>query len=407
MNALIGKSENWIDIRRLPEQTILSESAHNGTLNSATNGGHNSTANGSSSHSNLSSHQMAYAREVCTYNRLCLDGAMRPSLVQKFATVAQSQFNDAKVTEMWNIMKYMTAVPPFARNQDQLQQRQQTPQFVEQARRYLEDRYKDYMQTVIKDHLRDAQRGGIPSTYHLVLAYVGYRFNNHSSNSIMGLQDGQVDGRPLWPLVYYALRCGDVRSAAEFMKAAAGQGNEDFVQVLSDKLNKPDQKMNTKLEALIRMQYKRQVRNATDPYKRAVYCITASCDIAEQHAEVAKNADDFLWLQLSMIRSASVESADAATDADCLTYGRLQTMICEEYGEGYFNAVEQPHLYFQLLALTGQFEAAVEFLSRFERYRTHAVHVALALGELGLLAGPRCVQASLCEYGFGGVGWRL
>lgn len=378
MNALIGKSENWIDIRRLPEQTIVGES---------------STVGG---HSNLTSHQMGYAREVFAYNRLILDGAMRPSLVQKFAAVAQAQFNDAKCTEIWNIMKYMTAVPPVARNQDQLLGRQQTPQFVEQAKRYLEDRYKDYMATVIKDHLRDAQRGGVPSTYHLVQAYVGYRFGNHSANSIMGLQDGHVDGRPLWPLVYYALRCGDVRSAHKCMELA-GAGHEDFVQVLDDKLKKPDQKMNTKLESLIRMQYKRQIRNATDPYKRAVYCIIASCDINEQHPEVAKNADDFLWLQLSMIRTDAAESADAAAAAECLTYARLQTMICEEYGEAHFNAGEQPHLYFQLLALTGQFEAAVEFLSRFERYRTHAVHVALALAELGLLGGPRCVQASLCE----------
>lgn len=215
----------------------------------------------------------------------------------------------------------------------------------------------------------------------------------------MGLQDGHVEGRPLWPLVYYSLRCGDVRSALKCMESAAagGAGHEDFIQVLEDKLKKPDQKMNTKLEALIRMQYKRQIRNATDPYKRAVYCIIASCDINEQHAEVAKNADDFLWLQLSMIRTDAAESTDAAADVDCLTYARLQSLICEEYGEAHFNAGEQPHLYVQLLVLTGQFEAAVEFLSRFERYRTHAVHVALALGELGLLAGPRCVQASLCE----------
>lgn len=70
-------------------------------------------------------------------------------------------------------------------------------------------------------------------------------------------------------------------------------------------------------------------------------------------------------------------------------------MIYEDYGEAHFSANEQPHLYFQLLALTGQFEAALEFLSRFERYRTHAVHMALALSEIYLLGGPRNIQASL------------
>lgn len=50
---------------------------------------------------------------------------------------------------------------------------------------------------------------------------------------------------------------------------------------------------------------------------------------------------------------------------------------------------------FQVLALTGQFEPAIEFLSRFDRYRTHAVHIALALNEMFLLGLPRNVQQPL------------
>lgn len=77
MNALIGKSENWIDIRKAPEQTILSESTFGGQ-------------------SNLTSQEMAYAREVYEYNRLVLDGSLRPSLVQKFTAVALT-FNDTVI----------------------------------------------------------------------------------------------------------------------------------------------------------------------------------------------------------------------------------------------------------------------------------------------------------------------
>lgn len=119
-------------------------------------------------------------------------------------------------------------------------------------------------------------------------------------------------------------------------------GHEDFIQVLEEKLRKPDQKMNTKLELQIKMQYKRQIRNATDPYKRAVYCIIGCCDVTDQHSEVAKTSDDFLWIQLSMIRN------DTDNNCDVLTYSNLQSMILEEYGEKYFNASEQPHLYFQV-----------------------------------------------------------
>ena len=45
-----------------------------------------------------------------------------------------------------------------------------------------------------------------------------------------------------------------------------------------------------------------------------------------------------------------------------------------------------------MLFLTGQFEAAVEFLFRIDRLRAHAVHVAIALFEADLLALPATIQ---------------
>lgn len=75
MNALIGPSQNWIDIRKAPEQTILNESTFGGK-------------------SSLNNQEMAYAREVAEYNKLIISGAMRPSLVQKFSDVA-TKFNDS------------------------------------------------------------------------------------------------------------------------------------------------------------------------------------------------------------------------------------------------------------------------------------------------------------------------
>lgn len=74
MNALIGPSQNWIDIRKGPEQTVLNES----------------TARGKS---NLSSQEMAYACEVYEYNKLVIAGGLRPNLVERFSKIAH-QFND-------------------------------------------------------------------------------------------------------------------------------------------------------------------------------------------------------------------------------------------------------------------------------------------------------------------------
>lgn len=367
MNALIGPSQNWIDIRKVPEQTILNETTY----------GKRST---------LNHQEIAYAREVYDYNKILFDGGMRPSLVQKFSRVAES-FNDSKINDMWEIMKFMTNIDLMPRTQDPIKTRTEVyqVQLIQQAKRYLETRYKLYMQTVIADNLREAERGGVPSTIRLVNAFVGLKFN---SNNSIGLQDGLVDGRPLWPMVYYCLRCGDIESAIRCARTASSD-NELLISIMEERMRCNDpQKVNSK-ELQLKMLYKRQVRNTMDPFKRAVYCLVGSCDVAELHPEVAKTSDDFLWLQLSMIRVATEDGGEI------LTYSGLQTMILEQYGEKHFNAAEQPHLYFQVLALTGQFEAGIEFLARTEKYRTHAVHIALALNEGFFISGPRNVQEPL------------
>lgn len=66
-------------------------------------------------------------------------------------------------------------------------------------------------------------------------------------------------------------------------------------------------------------------------------------------------------------------------------------------GESHFSASQQPFLYFQVLFLTAQFEAAVAFLFRVERLRSHAVHVALVLYELRLLLKSSGQSAQLRE----------
>lgn len=162
MNALVGPSQNWLDLQKTPEQTILNEVVAN-------------------RRSNLSHQEINYAREVIEYNKIVISGALRPSLVQKFAQVAQA-FNDTKVNEMWEVVKYMVNVEPVSRSQDPIKSRTEMRCFVDQAKKYLENRYKLYMSTIVSDHLREAQRGGIPSIFKLVCAYVSLKFADQNTS---------------------------------------------------------------------------------------------------------------------------------------------------------------------------------------------------------------------------------
>lgn len=283
----------------------------------------------------------------------------------------------------------MLNIPPLPRSKDPLINRSTPPgsdYMIKAARTYLEDRYKTYMNNVIADDLQNARRGGIPGTYHLVRSFVSLRFHG----DYLGLQDGLIDDRPLWPMIYFCIRCGDLKAALQCIQKADVMASEDLQPILEEYCKGSDMKKIAMLESKIKFQYRRSVRNNTDPFKRIVYCILGCCDVADEHSEVAQTADDYLWLKLTLIRD------DA--DGEKLTYGDLQTTILEYYGESHYQAHKQPHLYFQVLALTGQFEAAIEFLSRVDRYRVHAVHMAIALNEVYLLALPRDVQSPLCKY---------
>lgn len=52
-------------------------------------------------------------------------------------------------------------------------------------------------------------------------------------------------------------------------------------------------------ENKLRLHYRRALRNNTDPYKRAVYCIIGRCDVTDNQSEVADKTEDYLWLKVS------------------------------------------------------------------------------------------------------------
>ncbi|XP_063234645.1 nuclear pore complex protein Nup93-like isoform X2 [Bacillus rossius redtenbacheri] len=373
LNSLLGTSEDLFNVDVLREKSV------------------NADAESRTIRSSLDHQEMAYAKQITEYNKLVIQGVVRPSLVDKFFEVAES-LNDKKTVELWEVVRYMTQIPvqmsdnPLAaRNTSEVQ-----AALILQARKYLQDRYKVFMSNAVSGSMLQARRGGVPGTYPLVLGFVRV----HVPSSVLGLEDGLVDGLPVWPVVFYCLRCGDVE-AALFAARQAGPALEEFSTILEQFQKSRDFRLSSQLETLVRIQYRRQTRNITDPFKRAVYSVISACDVHDKHSEVAKAAEDYLWFKLCQIREDSVEQQSESSLGDKITYSQLQTLIIEEYGESYFSAQSQPHLYFQMLFLTGQFEAAIEFLARTTKLKVHAVHVAIALHELGLLAVPNTPQSAL------------
>lgn len=89
MNAMIGPSQNWLDLKRAPEPPSIADTPKK------------------FGHSMMDSIETAYARQVHQYNKLVFQGSKsRTALHQKFAQVAD-EFND--IVSMTIIQLFATA----------------------------------------------------------------------------------------------------------------------------------------------------------------------------------------------------------------------------------------------------------------------------------------------------------
>jgi len=322
--------------------------------------------------SSLSSLELQYSKKVIEYNQIIAAGGIKPDLLNSFASLFPEE-SDQEISTIWDYAKKMSALPSS----------RPSSTVVALAREYLEETYIKFIKLTVYSNLSNASLGGIPGTFNLVRSYLNVRVSPHTP----GLDDGLVDGVPVWALIYYCLRCGDIGAASEAARQA-GPGLADIHSLLQELKSSADNRLSPQTESLVKIQYRRNVRQSSDPYKRAVYCIMAACDSQEEHGEIATSLDDYLWVKLCQVRDED--------SGDSLTLPGLQTLLTEEYGEAHFSASEQPLLYFQVLFLTGQFEAAIDFLFRTgDPLCVHAVHLALALFETGLLRTPESVQAPL------------
>lgn len=333
---------------------------------------------------------MAYAREVYIRNESVLDGHPR-SLITAFYDISRN-FSDKNIAESWTLVKTLLDIPilpPDAykhRTSPAMQQ-----QFSAQARLYLESRYRTYIQETVYGSLSLAQLGGVPGTYQLVRSYL----NLKQVAQIPDLEDGLVDDQPVWAMVFYCMRCGSLDDAlAAVSKSSAAPACVEFAHYLQEYTNNDDLRLSPSSEAKFQVSYKRLVKSCKDPFKKAVHCVLGHCDVMNNHSDVCIKTDDYMWLKLCQLNFDTRGNHHTST-GDQLTLAQLQRQLLEEYGEEHFNAHQQPYLYFQVLLLTSQFEAAIDFLWRMEQLKIHAVHFAIALYDQNLINLTNSVQAQI------------
>ncbi|KAB7503673.1 Nuclear pore complex protein Nup93 [Armadillidium nasatum] len=268
---------------------------------------------------------------------------------------------------------------------------------VRQAKAHLEKSYERHMRQLVFSHLEKATLGGVPGLVPLVKAYLSVLLPPQSQAH---LEDGEAKGVPVWPLIFYCLRAGGPKAAALAAQENSNPSVAEIVPALEALEKSESGRLSIDLEKKLKLSYKRNAKSITDPFKRTVYCLLCRCDVDDDHSDIIATTDDYLWLKLSLVECENISphltpSNQKRTMDDVLTLSQFQNLLYKKYGEKHFNAWQQPLLYMSVLLLSCQFEAGIEFLSRIERLRCHAVHVALALHESNLLVLPSQTSAPL------------
>ena len=145
-----------------------------------------------------------------------------PDLIESFLATALSTKN-AIMLDIWQLIRAQTDIANLSADLD-LHSPRLLPLQSKLWRKsisYLEIRYMEFMENIVNAHPALARRTGIPGPYQLILAYLNILLSPETSQ--LQFEDGLVDGKPIWAVLFYAIRCGSLRDGLVGVGSALNQ----------------------------------------------------------------------------------------------------------------------------------------------------------------------------------------
>ncbi|KAM0800284.1 Nup93/Nic96-domain-containing protein [Usnea florida] len=261
---------------------------------------------------------------------------------------------------------------------------------IDGSRRYLEKSFLHELDDLVARNPKEANIGGVPTTINKVRAYIRIR---------AARRDLYADGSELrtmndefpWPLIFFLLRSGLVKEAADYVVAngtAFRTIDRNFLNYITNYAKNPDRRLDRKIQDHINREYSAQTRvapdNANDPYQLACYKIIGRCELTKRSIDsISQGVEDWMWLQFSLAREVSRVEESAG---DVFGLEEVRESIREIGQRHFFKGAEDAGsygTYFYLQVLGGMFERAVSYLYSYSYVA--AVHFAIALDFYGLL----------------------
>ncbi|KAJ5080756.1 nuclear pore complex protein nup93 [Anaeramoeba ignava] len=254
--------------------------------------------------------------------------------------------------------------------------------FIRGALDFLESQYTKFIRNQIQKNPRKAKVGGVPGIISLIYGFLNIQFKTSEDHWPSNFVDF-VDGIPVWPIIYYLLRCGELESILKFLIDIKDVASNDVVQFLVyfKEYIENDGILSEYLWTRLFHQYRNIVHTCDDPYKQIVFNIIGKCDIHSM-TSILNSLEDYIWFMLLMIQD---DKSNRTALNEIFTLEKLQENILE-YGEKHFNPTgKKPLQFFRILLLSQLFECAVAYLIQYSEYYYEAVHFAIALYYYGIL----------------------
>jgi nuclear pore complex protein Nup93 len=343
---------------------------------------------------------LEYARVICELNDKRLNGEPF-GIITRFLEVARNLEDrnlqqKAEIEDCWEILRKLLHEENVNKDgtfrRDPLREREYAQLNIQEPNRlreffrrgacaFLEEQYDKIIQNIISNNLEKARIGGNPSRIQFVKGYLNILFDYPNKPFPEELEKGS-DGYPLWALIYYLIRCGDLNSALTVATNVSATSN--FAAFLKSYIDHRDTPLPEEIQRQIIQEYRKLSRSDKDPYKILLYNLLGKCDPQRSHNDILRwTAQDFMWFKLNM-----VTSMDDSGPPQMLSLPRLQTII-RDFGPSHFNRTgQQPLLYFQLLLLSQQFEFAIQYLDQTQQFPVETFHYAYVLYYYGVLRQP-------------------
>eukprot|EP00727_Mastigamoeba_balamuthi_P009301 m51a1_g4994 putative nuclear pore complex protein (854) ;mRNA; f:106537-110431 len=327
-----------------------------------------------------------YVRQRTSRDRAA-PGTARPISVLPLFAKAAADVEEREMTERkrmmadnWGLLRFMLGDAEDGaggRTQEEM---------VAGALRFLHEQFMEVVREAVRRDQTTAAVGGAPDSAELVRGFIRARRVPQT--------------QAMWAAVFYCLRCGLVPEALASSQAIRGDRAADDVASALQSVQASG-RVTRELEGRLAAELQRCRRaGAVDPYKATVLNYLSREDWAvqgEAFQQAVCSIQDYLWMRLSMLEPAGPRAAPAGQRSRP-TLAMLQGEMRQFHtggGDAAAAASKNPLCDFQVLALTLQFERAVERLVCEQQFAVEGVHFAVALFLKRALRAPAKVQDPL------------